>query len=269
MEATLNDHILDERMGPVQVLRMNRADKKNALTVGMYYALADGINKAQTDKKVRVTVITGSGDSFTAGNDLADFARGPDANAPARPAAFNHDTPPFQSLIGALLAADKPVIAAVNGLAIGVGVTMLLHCDLVYAADIARFSMPFVNLGAVPEAGSTLLMPRMMGRVRANELLLFGDPFTAQAAREAGIINSIFPAAELMANAMAAADRLAAKPPSALRATKQLLRKHTPELSAAIREEGKVFEAQLRTPEAKEALKAFAERRTPDFSKFD
>lgn len=263
----MSDHIVEERVGAVQVLRMNRAEKKNALTPGMYYALADGINRAQADGAIRVSVITGSGDSFTAGNDLADFARGPDA-AP-RPAPVNHDLPPFNSFTGALLAADKPVIAAVNGMAVGIGVTMLLHCDLVYAAEGARFSMPFINLAVVPEAGSTLLLPRMAGRVRANELLLFGEPFTAQAAREAGIINDIFPADELLPKVMALAARLAAKPPGAMRASKQLLRKHTPDLFDAIREEGKVFEAQLRTPEAREALKAFAERRPPDFSKFD
>lgn len=265
----MNDHIQIEQIDAVQVARINRPEKKNALTSDMYLRLAAAINTAQSDPKIRVSIITGVGDSFTAGNDLGDFALESSASGGQKPAERDNFVPPFQQFVGALQAADKPVIAAVNGLAVGIGTTMLLHCDLVYAADTARFSLPFVNLGAVPEAGSTLLMPRIMGRVRANELLLFGEPFSAQTARESGIINQIFPAAELMQNVLRLAGRLAAKPPSALRASKQLLRKHAPELMAAIHDEGKVFNAQLRTPEAKEALKAFAERRPPDFSSFE
>ncbi len=265
----MSGHIQVELMGAVQMVRMNRPEKKNALTSEMYFQMAEAITSAQTNPKTRVSVITGASDCFTAGNDLADFNLAPKPAAGEKPALQENFVPPFQQFVGALLAADKPVIAAVNGLAIGIGVTMLLHCDLVYAADTARFSLPFVNLGAVPEAGSSLLMPRIMGRVRANELLLFGEPFTAGVAREYGLINQIFPAAELMQNVIRLAEKLAAKPPSALRASKRLLRQHAPDLMDALREEGKVFRSQLRTPEAKEALKAFAERRPADFSSFE
>lgn len=261
----MSDHIQVEQAGAVQIVRMNRADKKNALTSQMYLAIAGAIKAAQLDRGIRVSVITGSGDSFSAGNDLGDLAARPGA----KPGLLSASTPPFQQLVEALMAADKPVIAAVNGLAVGIGVTMLLHCDLVYAADTARFTMPFVNLGIVPEAGSTLLLPRMMGRARAHELLLFGEPFDAPAALEAGIINRIFPGPELMREVIRLADRLAAKAPGAIRASKQLLRKHAPDLAAALREEGRVTSERTQSPELKEALQAFAEKRPPDFSSFD
>ena len=265
----MSDHIQVEQLGAIQLIRMNRPEKKNALTTDMYLRMAGAINSAQSNPKFRVSIITGAGDCFTAGNDLADFNLGPKSEAGDAAGKQDNFIPPFQQFVRALLAADKPVIAAVNGLAVGIGVTMLLHCDLVYAADTARFSLPFVNLGAVPEAGSSLLMPRIMGRVRANELLLFGEPFSAEVAQQDGLINQIFPAAELMQNVIRLAEKLAAKPPSALRASKRLLRQHAPDLMDALREEGKVFSTQLRTPEAKEALKAFTERRPADFSSFE
>ncbi len=251
----------------IQTICLNRADKKNALSPEMYLAIADALRSAQTDRNVRVTILTGSGDSFTAGNDIGDFVV--TSNAPKGEKSITQGPAPFPTFLSALMAAEKPVIAAVNGLAVGVGVTMLMHCDLVYAADTARFSMPFVNLGAVPEAGSSALIPNMVGRMRAMELFLLGEPFKALKARELGFVNEIFPADQLMQEVMAVAARLAAKPPSALRETKRLVREHGALLEKAIREEGRTFDAQLRTPESKEAMKAFSERRPADFSKFD
>lgn len=261
----MSDHIQVEQMGAIQLIRMNRPEKKNALTSDMYFRLAEAINAAQANPKIRVSVITGAGDSFSAGNDLGDLA----ARGGSKPALLAAGKPPFQQFVEALMAADKPVIAAVNGLAVGIGVTMLLHCDLVYAADTARFTLPFVNLGIVPEAGSTSLMPRMMGRVRANELLLFGETFSPQTALEYGLINRIFPAAELMPNVMRLAEKLATKAPGALRASKQLLRQHTPELHAVLREEANVIGERVKSAELKEALQAFAEKRPADFSSFE
>ncbi|HEX4891473.1 MAG TPA: enoyl-CoA hydratase [Alphaproteobacteria bacterium] len=263
MTAFIEDH----RESYIQTIRLNRADKKNALTPEMYLAIAQALHSAQSDKKVRVTVLTGSGDSFTAGNDIGDFVS--TSNAPKGEKSLTQGPAPFPTFLGALMAADKPVIAAINGLAIGVGVTMLMHCDMVYAADTARFGMPFVNLGAVPEAGSSVLIPNMLGRMRAMELFLLGDQFNAQKAQELGFVNAVFPAAQLMQEVMTIAARIAAKPPSAVRETKRLVREHGALLEKAIREEGRTFDAQLRTPESKEAMKAFSERRPADFSRFE
>ncbi len=260
-------HIEDHREACIQTIRLNRPDKKNALTPQMYLAIADALRSAQTDPKVRVTVLTGSGDSFTAGNDIGDFVL--TSNAPKGEKSLTEGPAPFPTFLASLMAAQKPVIAAVNGMAIGVGVTMLMHCDLVYAADTARFGMPFVNLGAVPEAGSSVLIPAMLGRMRAMELFLLGEQFKAQKAQELGFVNEIFAADQLMLKVREIAARLAAKPPSALRETKRLVRQHGALLENAIREEGRTFDAQLRTPESKEAMKAFNERRPADFSKFD
>lgn len=259
--------IEDRREFYIQTIRMNRADKKNALTPEMYLAIAEALRSAQSDKQVRVTILTGSADSFTAGNDIGDFVK--TSNAPKGQQSLTQGPAPFPTFLSALMAAEKPVIAAVNGMAVGVGVTMLMHCDLVYAADSARFSMPFVNLGAVPEAGSTVLMPQMMGHQRAMELFLLAEQFSAQKAQHLGIVNNIFPADQLMQEVMAVAARLAAKPPGALRETKRLVREHGAVLEKAIREEGRTFDAQLRTPESKEAMKAFSERRPADFSRFE
>ena len=263
----MTTYIEDQRESYIQTIRINRADKKNALTPEMYLAIAEALRSAQSDKKVRVTVLTGSGDSFTAGNDIGDFVT--TSNAPKGEKSITQGQAPFPAFLAALMAADKPVIAAVNGLAIGVGTTMLMHCDLVYASDTARFSLPFVNLGAVPEAGSSVLIPNMVGRMRAMELFLLGDQFKAPQAKQMGFVNEIFPADQLMHEVMAIAARLAAKPPSAVRETKRLVRENGALLEKAIREEGRTFDVQLRTPESKEAMKAFAERRAADFSRFD
>lgn len=254
----------------ITTIQINRPDKKNALTDEMYYGLADALRAANADPAVRVIVLTGTGDSYTAGNDIGSFVA--QSNASKEESAHKpagRERHPVPDLLDALTSADKPTIAAVNGLAIGIGTTMLFHIDLVYASQSARFAMPFVNLGVVPEAGTSLLLPRAMGRQRAAELFLFGEQFGPETARECGFVNAVLPPDQLMPHVMEVAGKLAQKAPGAIRETKKLMRQHGPELDAAMHREAQVFAAQLRTPESKEAMRAFAERRAPDFSKFD
>lgn len=252
------DQVLVEVKDRVMWIRMNRPEKKNALTGAMYTAMSDAITQAGNDPAVRAILITGTQDCFTAGNDLVDFSNA----KPGGPA-------PAITFLQTISTVQKPVIAAVSGVAVGIGTTMLLHCDLVYAGPSAKFHLPFVNLGLCAEGGSSLLLPAMLGQHRAAELLLFGDPFGAETAKELGIVNQIFPDAELWASAGAKAQQLAEKPPAALRATKALLKHHT---SAALQEtmlrEGQQFASLLQGPEACEAMTAFMERRKPDYSKF-
>lgn len=255
----MSDHIKIDRAGGILTLTISRPDKKNALTAAMYAALADAITAADGDSSIRVILITGSDDSFTAGNDLKDFLENPPGEAASPVFRFMH----------ALAGARTPIVAAVNGLAIGIGTTLLLHCDLVYAVETARFQLPFVNLGLVPELGSSLILPALAGRTRAAELLMFGDPFDAGTAKEIGLINAACPASNLMSVAQTAAERLAAKPPAALRKTKALLTMNVDELHARIDEEAKVFGEQLNSAEVKEAIAAFFEKRAPDFSQFE
>lgn len=243
------------------ILRLTifRPEKKNALTVAMYAALAEAINNANGDKAVRVILITGSEDSFTAGNDLKDFLENP----PTDPSS-----PVFQFMY-AIAGAQKPVVAAVNGLAIGIGTTMLLHCDFVYAVDNARFQLPFVNLGLVPELGSSLVLPALAGRVKAAELLMLGDMFDAKTATDIGLVNAVCTANDLDSLATATARTLAAKPPAALRKTKALLNADKATVTERIDAEARMFGEQLASDEVKEAIAAFFEKRKPDFSKFD
>jgi enoyl-CoA hydratase/carnithine racemase len=253
------DHILVERQGAIQRIRMNRPEKKNALTMAMYTAFAEAIRAADGDAGVRVILIEGAGDAFTAGNDLQDFL----AHAP------QGGPRPVLDFLQVFSHAAKPIVAAVHGVAVGVGTTMLAHCDLVYAAEGARFSMPFVNLGLCPENASSFLLPSICGYQRAAELLMFGEPFDAAKAREVGLVNAVVPLAELGATATAAAQKLAGKPPASLRLTKRLLRRAwLPEIEAALAEESKAFAERLSSPEAKEAFTAFFEKRAPDFSRF-
>lgn len=254
----------------ITTIRINRPDKKNALTDEMYYGLADALRAANADPATRVIVLTGTGDSYTAGNDIGSFVA--QSNASKEDNARKpdgRDRHPVPDLLDALISVDKPTIAAVNGLAIGIGTTMLFHIDLVYASESARFAMPFVNLGVVPEAGTSLLLPRAVGRQRAAELFLFGDQFGPETAHECGFVNAILPADRLMPHVLEVAGKLAQKAPGAIRETKKLMRQHSPELDAAMHHEARVFAAQLRTPESKEAMRAFAERRAPDFSAFE
>lgn len=253
-------NIQTEVEGAILRITINRPEKKNALTTQMYTDLANTFEHAEANPKVRVVLLHGNGDSFTAGNDLEDFLRMP-WSGEELPAAVR-----FMLVVAN---ATKVVIAAVHGSAVGIGTTILLHCDLVYAADGARFMMPFVNLGIVPEAGSTMLVPRLVGHQRAAELLMLAAPLTARRAYELGLVNAVIASHELLTTAMDAARQLAAKPAGALRATKQLLKqRQRKELDEAMREELRVLRHHLGSPETKEALTAFLEKRKPDFSKF-
>ena len=239
-------------------IAFDRPDKKNALTGEMYAQLTAALSAAAADRSVRVVLLTGTQDCFTAGNDLADFL----ARKPGEPS-------PVFGLFQVLPAFEKPVVAAVNGPAVGIGTTMLLHCDLVYAGPQARFQMPFVPLGIVPEFGSTFLLPRVAGYQKAAELLLLGQPFTAEQAAAAGIVNAVVPRESLMQEAGKAAAALAALPPESIRLTKRLLKKRDSQAVAeAIAEEGELFLKRLSSPEAREAMSAFLEKRKPDFSRF-
>ncbi|OUR75714.1 enoyl-CoA hydratase [Alphaproteobacteria bacterium 46_93_T64] len=242
----------------IQKLTINRAEKKNALTQDMYAILADSLVNAETNPDIRVSVITGTADSFTSGNDLMDFLQNP---------AQDEKTPVIRFL-NALAIIRKPLVAAVNGLAVGVGTTMLLHCDLVYASENASFTLPFVNLALVPEAASSYLLPKMLGHQRAAELLLLGEKFDAEKALRYGIVNEIVSAEDLEKTAMGAAEKLAAKAPEALRLAKSLMKGDGDKVLEQMKEEGEIFQSRLVSPEAREAMTAFMERRTPDFTKF-
>lgn len=260
MSATAaTDHIQSDFREGILTLRFNRPEKKNALSPAMYAALADELQRADGDPAVRVVLLTGGAECFTSGNDLADFLNDP----PTGPES------PVMRFLLAIATARTPLVAAVSGAAVGVGTTMLLHCDLVYAGAGAQFSMPFVSLGLCPEAGSTLLLPRMAGHQRAAALLLLGEPFGAHEAREIGIVTAVCPDGELLEAARGAARRLAAQPPAAVRLAKELLkREYASSLRETIAVEGERFMERLASPEAAEALRAFMERRQPDFSRF-
>jgi len=239
-------------------ITFNRLDKKNSITAAMYGAMADALQAAQDDPAVRVVVFQGHETIFSAGNDIADFLNQPPAG---------EDAPVFRFLRG-LAAFPKPVLAAVCGPAVGIGTTLLFHCDLVYAGDNAAFSMPFVNLGLCPEAASSLLVPQMMGYHRATEALLLGEPFMAEAALEVGLVNRVLPPTEARSYAHTVAAKLAAKPLSSLIETKRLMKKgQAAQVMAVMAEEGASFGRMLREPAAREAFGAFMERRKPDFSK--
>ena len=242
----------------VLTLTIDRVDKKNSLIPSMYATLAGALTAAATNPEVRVVVFAGHERIFSAGNDIADFLNNP---------PVGQDAPVFQFL-HALAAFPKPAIAAVCGAAVGIGTTMLFHCDLVFAGDNAQFAMPFVNLGLCPEAASSLLAPQLMGYHRAAEALLLGEPFGADAAVAMGLVNRVTTPAEVLTLAQTTARKLAAKPLSSLIATKQLLKggQHAAVMSR-MAEEGEVFARMLREPAAKEAFGAFLEKRKPDFSK--
>ena len=256
------EHISVSVEGRVLTVRMERKEKKNALTRGMYLGLIEALRQAEGDAGVRVVLITGAEDCFTAGNDLVDFANArPEETKPG-------ERSPAIAYLYALAEAQKPVMAAVGGVAVGIGTTMLLHCDVVYAASTARFQLPFVNLGLCPEGGSSVILPGLVGQQRAAELLFFGEPFDADTACRLGIVNEVLAADQLMAKAHARAQQLAEKPPSALRTTKTLLKHASAQAIAdAMARETQEFAALLQGPEAKEAMSAFMERRKPDFSK--
>lgn len=243
----------------VQCIAFARVEKKNAITAAMYQQMADAIAEAESDSAVRVILIQGTDQVFTAGNDLEDFLQNPPSG---------EDSAVYQ-FMRRLSAASKPVIAAVGGVAVGIGTTLLMHCDVVYAAPNARFSMPFTQLGLCPEFASSLLFVQMAGFHRASEKLLFGEAFGAEEALEMGLVNKLVPQEGLLDFAMQRAQQLAALPAASLRTTKRLLK--TPQAQAtasAMAEEGKHFGAMLQSPEAKEAFSAFLQKRKPDFSRF-
>ena len=250
--------IKSETSGRVARIRFDRLDKKNAITREMYAQLAEALSAADSNDEVRAILLHGSRECFTSGNDVSDFLKRKPGEA----------SPAF-ALFDVLPAMEKPVVAAVNGPAVGIGTTLLLHCDLVYAAPGARFQLPFVPLGIVPEFGSTLLLPLLAGYQRAAELLLLGQPFTAEKAREVGIVTAVFPEESFLAEAEKAAAALASLPPESVRLTKRLMKQRNARaVNEQIAEEGRLFLERLASPEAKEAMSAFLEKRKPDFSRF-
>jgi enoyl-CoA hydratase/carnithine racemase len=251
--------VLTARDAGVFRMQMNRPEKKNAITRAMYAALADALAEAAADPAARVLLIVGAPGVFTAGNDLGDFLDDPPRDESA---------PVFRFLRG-ISTFEKPIVAAVAGAAVGIGTTMLLHCDFVYAAEDARFSLPFVNLGLCPEAASSLLLPLVAGYHRAAELLLLGEPFDARRAESCDIVTQVVPGDQLEDTALGTARKLAALPGAALRVSKALMKRTlAPRIEEAMAAERDAFGARLRSPEAKEAFNAFFERRKPDFSRF-
>jgi enoyl-CoA hydratase/carnithine racemase len=249
--------------GGVQVVRFNRIDKKNAFTRPMYAAMVAALDHADASDDIAVTVFFGAPGAFSAGNDMSDFAARAQGKAmPDQPGAVS-----AQALIRKLPKTTKPLIAAVDGLAVGVGVTMLLHCDLVYASPNASFSTPFVNLGLTPEAASSLIGPQRLSYVRAFELLVMGEKWSAEQAFQAGLINAVVPPAELEAKAMKAARVLAAKPRAALIESRRLVKGDQTPIIAMMDQETEAYARLLPSPEAKEAFTSFLEKRAPDFAK--
>ena len=246
-------------LNKVLTIEIARPEKKNALTQAMYTAMAEALEAANTDAGVRAVLITGQPGIFTSGNDIDDFMQRPPQGEDTSVARF----------MRALLDCDKPVVAAVTGAAVGIGTTLLLHCDLVYVSDEARLAMPFVSLGLVPEYASSLVLPALLGHVKAAEKLMLGEPFSGSDAVDCGIANAVLPAGEVVNHARRMAERFNALAPGAVADTKRLMRAP---LRARIREvmaaEGALFGQRLRSPEAMEAFQAFFQKRKPDFSKF-
>ena len=253
----MTDHVAVTKSGGILTLVMNRPDKKNALTDAMYGALADEIEAARADSGVRVIVLRGEGDMFTAGNDVAEFAATRPGEGPRNVSRF----------IRAIAEVEKPLIAAVQGRAVGVGTTMLLHCDYVILAEDAKLTTPFVSLGLVPEAASSMLLPARIGHLRAFAMLALGEAVEAREALSLGLATAVVPAAELTSAVEAAAARITRLPAGAVQATKRLMRS-VETVTAHMAVEGEEFVQRLQSPEAKEAFMAFAQRRAPDFAQF-
>ncbi|HEY1934146.1 MAG TPA: enoyl-CoA hydratase [Acetobacteraceae bacterium] len=254
----MSDEVVVASADGVLEIRFNRPEKKNALTRAMYETVSAALERADADASIRVALLTGTGDTFTSGNDIRDFQARGASNEPRGGSRF---LPVISSL-------QKPLIAAVNGAAVGVGSTMLMHCDLIVAARSARFVMPFTSLALVPEAASTLLVPRLLGHQRASALLLLGEPLDAATALEWGFVNRVVDDAALMETAREMARRLASLPPQAVRLTKRLMKHGEPGVADRIAEEIGIFSERLASAEAQEAFAAFLEKRQPDFSRF-
>lgn len=246
------------RTGHVLHIRLNRPDKRNALSQSMYDAMADAMVLAETDEAIRAVLFSGAGEAFCAGNDLHDFLAHPPEGT---------EGPAFRFLRN-ISCATKVLVAAVQGNAVGVGTTLLLHCDLIIAGQSARFSLPFVRMGLIPEAASTLLLPRTIGYCRAAELLLLGEAIDATTALQWGLVNRVVEDPILMEVAQELTTRVSMQPPATLRITKTLLRDDSSGVAQRLGQEGRIFAARLKSPEAKEAVTAFLEKRPPDFSQF-
>ena len=252
--------VLANKEAGVLRITLNRPEKKNSITAVMYQALADALAEARRDPLVKVVMITGGAEMFAAGNDLGDFMNNPPSD----------DNAPVFQFLTQISECEKPIVAAVAGVAVGIGTTMLLHCDLVYAAENARFALPFTSLGIVPEAASSYLLPLIAGYQQAAELLLLGEPFGAERAKQAGFVTAVLPVDQLLPTAMKAAAKLAALPGKSIRTTKALLKQaHAAQVARQMHEEGVLFRGMLSEPAAREALGAFFEKRKPDFSKLE
>jgi enoyl-CoA hydratase/carnithine racemase len=252
------DEIITERAGSILRVQLNRPAKKNAMTSGMYVALAGIFDAAAQDERTRVVLWHGAGDSFSAGNDIEDFLKNPPGQGES----------PQTRLMNALMDFDKPIVAAVQGAAIGGGTTMLLHCDFVYAGESAKFQMPFINLAVVPEFGSSCSVPARIGHLRAAELILLGLPFHARRAADLGLVTQVVLDQELLATATETARALAGKPAGALQASKRLMKAPMREqIKAAIKAEIEEFSVHVRSDDAKEAFGAFLEKRAPNFNR--
>ncbi|MBP02944.1 MAG: enoyl-CoA hydratase [Rhodospirillaceae bacterium] len=243
----------------IMTLTIGRPEKKNAITEAMYLSMTNHINEARQAKDVKVLVITGADDCFTSGNDLKDFLENPPNGL---------GSPVFQFMY-ALCDFEKPIIGAVNGPAIGIGVTLLMHCDLVFATESATFQLPFINLGLVPEFGSSLILPMLIGHARASEALMLGKPFNSETALKMGLVNSVFSDSTLMPHTLDTAKVLASKPPRALQKTKALINQNKDAVKAQIKIEAEAFAVQLVSAEVKEAINAFFEKRKPDFTNLE
>lgn len=251
--------ILTSKNAGILTIEFNRPDKKNAITAVMYQSMANALQDAEADDAVRAILFVGKPEIFTAGNDLSDFMLNPPST---------ENSPVFQFL-RQISQAGKPVVAAVSGAAVGIGTTMLMHCDLVYAADNAKFSMPFAQLGLCPEAASSLLFPQIVGYQRAAEKLLLGESFSAADALAMGLVNRVVPVDQLREIALQQTAKLVALPAASIRMTKRLMKgNQQAAIAAKIAEEGQHFRAMLSAPEAKEAFSAFFEKRKPDFTQF-
>jgi enoyl-CoA hydratase/carnithine racemase len=252
------NELLTELSGNVLRVQFNRPAKKNAMTMAMYTGLADLLNEADRNEDINVVLLSGAGDCFTAGNDLDDFMKNPPGPGDS----------PQARLINALIRFSKPLVAAVHGVAIGGGTTILTHFDFVYAADNTKFQVPFINLGLVPEFGSSYSLPRQLGHLHAAEFFMLGEPFNATRANELRLITAVVPSPEVMARATETAQKLARKPATALRACKDLLKRPDREqLEKSVAREMEEFAVRVRSADAKEAISAFFEKRAPDFSR--
>ena len=251
----MTSHILSIQHGAVLEARLNRPEKKNALTGAMYDGIAEILEQANSSNSIRAVLLTAAGSTFTAGNDLAEFLS----------VAGDFADSPQGRFVRAITGATKPIVAAVHGRAVGIGTTMLLHCDLVYATPDVQLSAPFVDLGLVPEAGSSLLFPACIGLQRASALLLLGETLDAEAAVAAGLVNAIVPTDELHAYALEKAQALAAKAPEAFAMARRLMRGGQAQLDAHMVMENEAFGRAVRGPEAREAFTAFLEKRKPVF----